>query len=100
MEPFTLSKERISSRTIPEMRAIQREEQGATPISVLTSYVRTLQPRRSSLAENEGKESLSFLNVRPIRHINNPFFRKNQCIVGREHELQLLLDCYDRILTT
>ena len=74
----------------------ESDDEGATPISVLTSYVRALQRRRPA-AEGEGKESSSF---RKVRSIDNPFFAKSHHIVGREKELQLLMESYNRIITT
>lgn len=82
------------SHVVPEMRSIQRQEE-----CVLTSYVRALQQRRPA-ADKEGKETLSFRRTLSISHIKNSFLRKNQHIVGRDHELQLLHDCYDRVVAT
>ena len=93
-EHKTISLESTLSHVVPEMRSIQRQEE-----CVLTSYVRALQQRRPA-ADKEGKETLSFRRTLSISHIKNSFLRKNQHIVGRDHELQLLHDCYDRVVAT
>jgi predicted ATPase len=66
---------------------------GTARRSPLSSYVRTLQGGRPP-AEWEGTETSTW---RKVRSQGFPFLAKGRPIVGREHELGSLRDCYDRI---
>ncbi|KAI2503941.1 hypothetical protein MHU86_10507 [Fragilaria crotonensis] len=70
--------------------------------SVLTSYVRNLQQKLSTPAdEREEAATLSWRKARSPQD-DNPFVsgsRNKSIIVAREKELQLLRDCYDRVTT-
>ncbi|KAI2510430.1 PFAM Protein kinase domain [Fragilaria crotonensis] len=67
-----------------------------TPSSVFSRVVQSAQEGRSP-AECDETETLAWPKGR-IQGV--PFLTKNHHIVGREHELQLLNDCYDCITKT
>ncbi|KAI2493741.1 hypothetical protein MHU86_20811 [Fragilaria crotonensis] len=72
-------------------------EQSKTTRSVLTSYVRNLQQRRpGSGAWYDGTETQS---LRKARVQNDAVFTKHKDLVGRDKELLMLRDCYNRVVT-